>query len=142
RFLRDNPVDAVLLYGLPTVGVQTLVAARNRGVPVIFRSIDVLHRLVPFRTLSAATRVLERYIYRNVDAIYTVTLHLKNHILSYSVPESRIRVLPSGVDTAMFSPGPRNDALLQRWNIGPRDPVILFMGTIYKFSGLDRVIAE
>jgi glycosyltransferase involved in cell wall biosynthesis len=71
-----------------------------------------------------------------------VTVHLKNHILSYNVPESRIRVLPSGVDTAMFSPGPRNVGLLQQWGIGPEDPVILFMGTIYEFSGLDRVITE
>jgi glycosyltransferase involved in cell wall biosynthesis len=142
RFLRDHPVDAVLLYGLPTVGIQTLLAARNYKVPVIFRSIDVLNRLVPWRSLAAVTRVMEKYVYGNVDAIYTVTLHLKNHILSYGVPESKVRVLPSGVDTQMFSPGTRNINLLQRWGIGPEDPVILFMGTIYKFSGLDRVIRE
>ena len=142
RFLRDHPVDAVLLYGLPTVGVQTLFAARKHNLPVIFRSIDVLHRLVPWSSLALATRLLEHYVYRNVDAIFPVTLHLKKHILSCGVPESRIRVLPSGVDTEMFSPGPRNTELLQRWGIGPKDPVILFMGTIYKFSGLDRVIAE
>jgi glycosyltransferase involved in cell wall biosynthesis len=142
RFLREHPVDAVLLYGLPTVGVQSLFAARRHKLPVIFRSIDVLHRLVPWTSLALATRVLERYVYRNVDAIFPVTLHLKKHILSYSVPESRIRVLPSGVDTELFSPGPRNTELLRGWGIGSEDPVILFMGTIYKFSGLDRVIVE
>ena len=142
RFLRDHPVDAVLLYGLPTVGVQALAAARRHKIPVIFRSIDVLHRLVPWRSLAVATRLLEHYVYRNVDAIFPVTLHLKNHILSCNVPESRVRVLPSGVDTGMFSPGPRNTELLLRWGIAPKDPVILFMGTIYKFSGLDRIIRE
>jgi glycosyltransferase involved in cell wall biosynthesis len=142
EFLRKYSADAVLLYGLPTVGVQTLLSARQYDVPVFFRSIDVLNRLVPWRSLSAITRVLERYIYRNVEAIFTVTLQLKNHVLSYNVPESRVRVLPSGVDTAMFSPGPRNNDLLRQWGIGPGDPVILFMGTIYKFSGLDRVIRE
>jgi glycosyltransferase involved in cell wall biosynthesis len=142
RFLRHHPVDAVLLYGLPTVGIQSLMAARKYNIPVIFRSIDVLNRLVRWRSLAAATRAMERYVYRNVDAIFPVTLHLKSHILSYGVPESRIRVLPSGVDTQMFSPGPRNTDLLQRWGIGPEDPVILFMGTIYKFSGLDRIIRE
>ena len=140
RFLRDHPVDAVILYGLPTVGIQSLVAARKYNVPVIFRSIDVLNRLVPWRGLAAFTRVMERWIYRNVNAIFPVTLHLQKHILSYGVSESRVRVLPSGVDTQMFSPGPRNTRLLQQWGIGPDDPVILFMGTIYKFSGLDRII--
>jgi glycosyltransferase involved in cell wall biosynthesis len=142
RFLRDHAVDAVILYGLPTVGIQSLIAARKYNVPVIFRSIDVLNRLVPWRSLAAVTRVMEGWVYRNVDAIFPVTLHLKNHILSYHVPESRIRVLPSGVDTQLFSPGPRNTAVLQQWGIGPEDPVILFMGTIYKFSGLDRIIRE
>jgi len=142
RFLRNHPVDAVILYGWPTVGIQTLLSARKFNVPIVFRSIDVLHELVPWRSLAAATRILERHIYRKVDAVFPVTLHLKQHILSYGVPESRIRVLPSGVDTRMFSPGPRNIQLLQKWGIGAQDPVLLFMGTIYKFSGLDRVIAE
>src|SRR5262245_22598722 len=142
RFLRNHSPDAVLLYGLPTVGVQSLLAARRFGVPVIFRSIDVLNQLVPWRALVPPTKMLERFVYKQADVIVPVTLHLKNHILSYGVAESRIRVLPSGVDTAMFSPGPRNDAVLAAWGIEPNDQVILFMGTIYTFSGLDRVIKE
>lgn len=142
RFLRSQSPDAILLYGLPTVGVQTYLAAQKFGVPVIFRSIDVLNQLVPWRALVPPTRLMERYIYNRVNAVATVTLHLKKHILSYGVPESRVRVLPSGVDTTMFSPGPRNTAVLEKWGIGAADPVILFMGTIYTFSGLDRVFSE
>jgi glycosyltransferase involved in cell wall biosynthesis len=142
RFLRDYSPDAVLLYGLPTVGVQSFLAARHFDVPVVFRSIDILNQLVPSRTLVPVTRIIERYLYNRVDAILTVTVHLKNHILSYGVPEHRVSVLPSGVDTHMFSAGPRNEELLQNWGIGPGDPVILFMGTIYKFSGLDRIIRD
>src|SRR5438128_2089106 len=52
------------------------------------------------------------------------------------------RLLPCGVDTSMFYPGNRNLPLLARWNIGATDPVILFMGTIYRFSGLDRLIVD
>ena len=142
RFLRDYSPDGVLLYGLPTVGIQSLLAARQFEVPVIFRSIDILNQLVPSKALVPVTRIMERYVYNRVDAIMTVTLHLKNHILSYGVPEDRVTVLPSGVDTTMFSAGPRNDALLRNWGIGADDPVILFMGTIYKFCGLDRVIKD
>ena len=142
RFLRDYSPDAVLLYGLPTVGVQSLLAARQFDVPVIFRSIDILNQLVPSRMLIPITRIVERYVYNRVDAIMTVTVHLKNHILSYGVPERRVTVLPSGVDTRMFSVGPRKDELLRKWGIGSADPVILFMGTIYKFCGLDRVIRD
>src|SRR5438445_441893 len=34
RFLRSQSPDAILLYGLPTVGVQTYLAAQKFGVPV------------------------------------------------------------------------------------------------------------
>ena len=94
RVMRDTRFDAVLLYGLPTVGIQSLLAAQKFNVPVIFRSIDVLNQLVPWRVLIRPTKALERYVYNRADVIVPVTLHLKNHILSYGVPESRVRVLP------------------------------------------------
>jgi glycosyltransferase involved in cell wall biosynthesis len=142
RYVRDHSPDVVLLYGVPSVGVQTVLSARQFQIPVIFRSIDILNQLVPSRALIPATKVLERYVYNRVDAVVPVTLHLKNYVESFGVPESRVHVLPSGVDTTMFSPGARNDTLLNAWGIEPGDPVILFMGTIYKFSGLDRVIRD
>jgi glycosyltransferase involved in cell wall biosynthesis len=142
RFVRDHSPDVVLLYGVPSVGVQTVFSARQFQIPIIFRSIDILNQLVPSKALIPATRVLERYVYNRVDRVVPVTLHLKNYIESFGVPEARVRVLPSGVDTAMFSPGPRNDTLLSAWGIESGDPVILFMGTIYTFSGLDRVIRD
>jgi glycosyltransferase involved in cell wall biosynthesis len=140
QFVRNYSPDVVLLYAIPTVGLQTLLAARKFNVPVIFRSIDILNQLVP-RPLVPATKMLERYIYNRVDLISTVTVHLKNYVLGYGVPESRVRVLPSGVDTEMFSPGLRNNTLFRGWGIAPADPVFLFMGTIYRFSGLDHIIS-
>jgi len=97
---------------------------------------------VPSLPLVPVTKLLEGFVYRRVDAITAVTPRLKRHIESYGVPASRVRVLPSGVDTRMFSPGPRAAALLGAWGIGFEDPVALFMGTIYRFSGVDRVIQD
>ncbi len=140
RAMKQRRPDVVLLYGLPTVGVQALLAARRFGIPVVFRAIDVSHQLVPNPVLVPITKVLEKFVFNSVDFNIALTPHLKDYILSYGVPEMNVRLLPSGVDAAMFSPGPRNDELMRGWGIEPGDPVILFMGTIYRFSGLDRVI--
>jgi len=140
--VKRSSFDAVLLYGLPAVGVQTLLAARMAGVPVCFRSIDVLHRLVPNRALVPVTRLLERFVDNHVRAVSCVTPRLEQHVLSYGVPIDRVSVMPSGVDSEMFSPGPPSGAIRSRWGIGPEDPTVLFMGTIYPFSGMDRVIRE
>src|SRR5262245_50709196 len=50
----DKP-DVVLLYGIPTIGVQALLLAHRARVPVICRAIDVTHELVPNRMLVPAT---------------------------------------------------------------------------------------
>ena len=141
KVLAQAKPDVILLYGLPTVGLQSVISGRWYGVPVIFRSIDVLNQLAP-RSLACITKALESIIYRSVDGIVALTPRLQHHVASYGVSDSRIRLLPCGVDTSMFYPGNRNLPLLARWNIGATDPVILFMGTIYRFSGLDRLIVD
>ena len=100
----------------------------------------MLHQLVPYPELRGPTKFLERFVYRRMDGISCVTPHLKEHIEACGVPPARVEVLPSGVDVRLFSPGPRHELLLARWGIAASDPVILFMGTLYSFSGLDVVI--
>ena len=126
----------------PTVGIQTLFSARTHGVPIVFRSIDISHQIVPSPLLVWPTRLIEKVVYKGVDGISALTPRIRDYLQSYGVPESRIRVLPGGVDVECFSPGPRNDNLLSRWGISHSDRVILFMGTVYRFSGLDQVIED
>ena len=140
--MKTNRPDVVLLYGLPSVGVQSVLAARNFDVPIVFRSIDVSHELVPHGLLVPITKLLEDFVFNAVDFNIALTPHLKRYICSYGVPDRRVRLLPSGVDAELFSPGPRNHSLMEQWGIRPADSVILVMGTIYRFSGLDRVIAD
>src|SRR5215468_5038943 len=98
RLLRHSSIDVVLLYGLPTVGVQTLVAAGACGVPVAFRAIDVTHELVP-PLLSLPTRMLEAIIFNHADLNIALTPLLQKYIQAYDVPDEKMRLLPSGVDT-------------------------------------------
>ena len=140
RALKEEKYDAVLLYGVPTVGIQCLIIARQYGIPVLFRSIDVSHQLVPNRLLSLPTRLIERFIYRRVDGVSALTPELKRYIESFGVPETKVTMIPAGVDSDMFLPGPRNQNLVSRFGIRRSDRIVLFMGTIYRFSGLDTII--
>src|SRR5262249_15136183 len=72
-------------------------------------------------------------VFNHTDLNIALTPMLQDYIQAYGVPDSKMRLLPSGVDTEMFSPGPPADG---------DGPVVLFMGTIYRFSGLDRVIED
>jgi glycosyltransferase involved in cell wall biosynthesis len=142
KALKRIKPDVVLLYGLPTVGIQTLALARYFKVPILFRSIDVIHQLVPVRVLRPVTKIFERIIFNHVDMCVAITPRLQSYILEYGVAPKRIRLLPSGVDSEMFSPGPRDSELLKKWGLEARQKIIFFMGTLYSFSGLDRIIDD
>ncbi len=45
RTIRLRKIDVVLLYAMPTSGLSAIAGARKHGVPVVFRAIDVLHKL-------------------------------------------------------------------------------------------------
>jgi glycosyltransferase involved in cell wall biosynthesis len=51
-------------------------------------------------------------------------------------------VLLPGLDLEHFSPGEKNQDLLNQYGITNTDFVIVFMGTFFNFSGLDEVLIE
>ena len=46
KTIREKNIDAIVLYSVPTNGLQTLRLAKKFNIPVIFRSIDILNQLV------------------------------------------------------------------------------------------------
>lgn len=141
RAIEEKDIDVIILYSVPTSGMQTLHYARKFGVPVVFRSIDILNRLVPFPLLSGITRYLEKRVYAGADLILTISHRLSDYVVGMGAPEENVRLLPLGVDTELFRPGVDSAGLRRQWNLGD-GPVIVFIGTLYDFSGLDVVITR
>jgi glycosyltransferase involved in cell wall biosynthesis len=139
RLVRREKINAILLYSAPTTGLQTIRIARKYGVPVIFRSIDILHQLMPSAGLRPATRWLERRIYAGADRILALTPGLTRYVVGMGADERKVSLLLMPVDTDIFYPRPPSEELQRRWALG-NDPVVLFMGTLFDFSGLDGFI--
>ncbi len=139
--LRGESFDAVVVYGVPTNGWQTVLAAKRLGVPVLFRAIDVAHELraSPFASLIKRA---ERYIFRNADWISTNNEALRNYCISYGAQPDRVSVEYPGLDLERFRPKPRRPELLQRYGLSPEHRTVVFMGTFYRFAGLDWLIRE
>ncbi len=60
--------------------------------------------------LVKATEGLETFMYRQADAIISVTDSFVTHIAGRGVPESRIHVIKNGVDLAFYNPDVPKDA--------------------------------
>jgi glycosyltransferase involved in cell wall biosynthesis len=140
RTIKEEKIDVIVLYSVPTNGLQTLSLARKFNIPVVFRSIDILYRIVRYRVLRSPTRYLERRVYSSVDSIMAITPHHAHYVMSLGAPESRVRLLPLPIDTSIFHPSVDHSEVRQKWGIGERQPVVLFIGTLFEFSGLDGFI--
>ena len=140
RLVRREKIDAILLYSVPTTGLQVLRIARKHGIPVLFRSIDILNQLVVAPPLRPVTRYLEKRTYARVDKILALTPGLTKYMAGLGADEAKVSLLLMPVDTGIFHPQTPPAGLRQRWGLGQNDPVVLFMGTLFDFSGLDSFI--
>ncbi|MEK7353783.1 MAG: glycosyltransferase [Chloroflexota bacterium] len=99
KTIRDKSIDAVVLFSVPTSGLQTISLARKFKIPVFFRSIEIYNRLVPYRVLRPITKLIEKRVYSSVDAVLPNTPQYQKYVISMGVTESIVRLLPFPMDT-------------------------------------------
>ncbi len=141
RLFRRHKYDAVFLYGVPTNGWQTILLARLFGIPVLYRGIDVAHVLRKTR-LAGLVRCAERFVYRNSDAISVNNVALGRYCHSEGADPLKVTVNYAGLDRDHFHGRKDTSVLKHLYGIEEREQVILYMGTFFRFSGLDKVIRE
>ena len=142
KIIRDEKIDAIILYSAPTNGMQTLYLAKKYNIPVIFRSIDILNQLAPNRFFRAPTRIFENRVYKNVDRISAITPMLSDYVIKMGASEEKVEVLFTGVDSRQFNPKIDTAELMQELHLNNDCKVIVFIGTLFEFCGMDRYIEQ
>lgn len=142
RVIKEKQIDAIILYSVPTNGLQAVYWAKKFGIPVIFRSLDILHQLVLYPILRPITKMMEKWVYSNVDMVLTITPKLSEYVVKMGADPRKVNYLAMPVDTNRFHPSSDTKGLRQKWGIKEDDQVVLYVGTLYKFSGLDLLIPQ
>jgi glycosyltransferase involved in cell wall biosynthesis len=142
RVIKEKEIDAIVLYSVPTNGLQAIYWAKQFGIPVVFRSIDAINQLVPYSFLRPMVRNMERQVYSKVDRILTLTPKLSDYVVKLGANFNKVKVLPMTVDTDLFSPSDDTQDMREKWGLSRSAKVVLFMGTLFNFSGLDDFIRE
>jgi glycosyltransferase involved in cell wall biosynthesis len=113
--------------------------ARHYGVPVIFRALDVSHRIR--RTIyGPLIRLAESFVYRRSDALSANNEKLRDYCVGLGAPRETTSVEYPGQDLVRFAPAQRSRELAAKLGIEPHHRVMLFMGTLYRFAGLDWLL--
>jgi glycosyltransferase involved in cell wall biosynthesis len=105
RWRRNRP-DIVHAYSW-TMGLAALAGARGLGIPVVqtFGSLGIAEQRHGLQeTPSDARSRLEACIARSADAVLASSAEELGDLARLGVPRAKIRVVPCGVDTELFTP--------------------------------------
>jgi len=141
RLIRAHRYDIIVLYAVPTNGWQTILVARLFGTPVLYRGLDVSHeiRKSSFRRLI---RVAERFVYRHCTWLSLNNEALLNYCVDTGARRDRCSVDFAGVGGDWNVPRDSAIELRSQLSIAPEKRIIYYLGSLFAFSGLPRVLDD
>ena len=140
KIVQENKIDIIWLYGLASNGMQSVKVAKEFNIPIIQRQLDVSHELVRIPLLKQLTRKCEKFVTSNVSKVLCGARPLIDYTIEMGAKEENVEYFPLGFDPQTFKPMVKDQHLAHKLGISDNDKVILFVGTIYEFSGLENII--
>ncbi len=137
------PDVIVANYPSPYTGLVASLVASSTARPYVVDFSDhiasygsVLLGLRPKSYLARAAVAFQDFLIRKSAVLPTVTSVLREYAIKAGVDQSRIHVIPNGVDLALFSETPIVDCS----GTFPRPVVCFYGGTLEKWAGLDLLL--
>jgi glycosyltransferase involved in cell wall biosynthesis len=144
--LRFSPNLIFSAHASPIVGVVSSLAAKLCRRPLLMGCPDWMTAYAAALVRKSMKSIdllvvgaIESGIYRMSDHVMAVTDYLRRLLLSLGVPESRLSVIPNGVDTKTFSPEVDATALKQELGLEGQC-VVLFIGHLEEWAGLPMLV--
>ncbi len=134
-------------YWLSSVAGMQL--AREWDVPhvTMFHTVERLKgqqydAAVSLTGMSAVRAEQEGRIASTVDCVTVATQHEAEQLRKlYCLPSSHLRLIPCGVDLALFTPGSKDERRAARQHISPDGlPTLLFVGRLDPIKGIDLLL--
>lgn len=138
REIRAGGYDVVVLYAVPTTGWQAVGLARRAGVPIVYRALDVSHR-IRSSLLAPLIRLAERYINKNVTLVSANNPAMARYCVEMSGRTGPSEVNLPPIDLSHFEARAGKD-IRAELGLNSSHKVILYMGSFFEFSGLDVLI--
>jgi glycosyltransferase involved in cell wall biosynthesis len=133
--------DRIVGFGILNTYIAS-VLARKYGIPFIYYWIDVLHTLLPLKSLQPWAEYLERVTIKNSATVVTINKKLEDYVITLGASSKKTRLIKAGIDVGHFNPSIDGSAVRKKYGIGEDDLVLLFIGWLYHFSGIKEVARE
>jgi len=141
RQIREFGPDIIMGNDILTTYLAYKAAPKN-NIPTVFYSIDIDHKLIPFRFLQPIGKVIEGKNIRNADLVIAINEGLREYTLRMGADPDKTLVIRAGIDPQRYDPGIESRVIREEYGIEKDDVVLFFMGWLYHFSGLKEVAIE
>jgi glycogen(starch) synthase len=140
--LDEHPLDIVHAHSPALCGLAALQAANARNVPFVYEirafwedaAVDQ-NKTRPLSPRYTASRQLEGYVARRADSVVGIARHILDDLRSRGIAAAKLFHVPNGVDADRFVALPRDAKLGSELNLN-RDPVLGFIGSLYRYEGI------
>jgi len=136
KVIMERKIDVIILYSVNTTGLPAISISRKFNIPLVFRNIDMHHRLMSTKIKQKVTKYLERMVYWKADKILALSPKYAEYMIKLGAAKTKINMLPFPVDIKLFQRNNDSSEIRNKWKLNNNDNIIVFIGYLYKFSGL------
>ena len=140
KAIRAFRPDTIVTLAVPTFGWQAVLIARHMKIPVVYRALDVSHR-IRRGPWSPLVRVAERFVISKVDWVSANNPIMAKYCESMGANADRVVTHFPPIQVESFHEGSREKGL-DRLGINDGEQLIMYMGSFFYFSGLADVVEE
>ncbi len=141
QLIKQIEPDVVVTYSIPTSGWQITYICNRKNIPVVARVIDIPHVLRETQ-LKPLVKWSEKYVFREANFVSTHNEALRQYCIGLGTAPDKSSVIYPGIDMSRFFSAPPRQDLQTKLDIQPTAKVLLYMGTIFRFSGLVELLTE
>lgn len=140
KLFNENSFDVVVLYAVPTYGLQIISLSNKHKTPVVFRALDVSHELRQ-SILKPIIKLIERRIYKRSDILSANNVALMEYCIELSGREGVSTVNLPPLDLSHFRRDVKQYSKTELGISGDKR-IVVYMGSFFRFSGLLQVIRD
>jgi glycosyltransferase involved in cell wall biosynthesis len=116
-------------------------SAVKNGIPYILQAHGSVLPFFEKQNLKKLYDTVWGYqILKDASGLIAVSKAEKGQYLKMGLPESKIEIVPNGIDISEYETLPERGEFRRKYNIGSNEKIILYLGRLHKSKNLDYLI--